>query len=133
MIKLRTILGKRCGFTLLELIITVIIVGILLCLFFGGIITCSAMFKKTEYTAVAVEKMKDGSVYRPLVKLPDQGKVSGVCAGIAYKWGIDPWIPRVVFIVMTFVVGGGLLVYVVLALLLDSAPTPVDYKLRISQ
>ena len=73
------------------------------------------------------------NVSKEMGTLHDQGKVSGVCAGIAYKWGIDPWIPRVVFIVMTFIVGGGLLVYVVLALLLDSAPTPVDYKLRISQ
>lgn len=128
MMRFRKILGNQCGFTLMELIISLVLITFVL----GGITTCGAVFGDREYKAEAIQKLDDGTVYRPLVKLPDEGKIGGVCAGMAYKWGVDPWIPRAAFIVGTFVIGGGILTYIVLALFLDNAHTPNDYATRIA-
>lgn len=130
MTKFRQILSKDYGFTLIEFIVTMLVI----CIILGGIGTCGFVFSNSglsKNTGVAKQVLEDGTIYRPLVKIPEKGNLGGVCSGIAYKFGIDPWIPRIGFLVGTFVFGGGLLVYVVMALLLDSADTPDDYMQRI--
>lgn len=127
MMKFREILNSQCGFTLIEHIV----VFVLICFLLGGIATCSDIASKGKYTATAIVKKGD-VVYRPLVKLPDAGKIGGVCAGMAYKWGVEPWIPRTIFIVGSIVVGGGIFAYICFAIFLDSAPTPDDYFARVN-
>lgn len=39
------------------------------------------------------------------------GPVAGVCSGLADYFGIDPVIPRLIFLAMFFTAGGGLLLY----------------------
>ncbi|KKQ53457.1 MAG: PspC transcriptional regulator, toxin of PspCB toxin-antitoxin pair [Candidatus Falkowbacteria bacterium GW2011_GWC2_38_22] len=120
-------LNNQRGYTLIE----IIIVFVLICFLLGGIATCSGVASRGGYAATAIVKKGD-VVYRPLVKLPDAGKIGGVCAGMAYKWGIEPWIPRTIFIVGAIVVGGGILAYICFAIFLDSAPTPDDYLARVN-
>ena len=48
--------------------------------------------------------------------------IGGVCGGIAEKLGIDPVVVRLVFALLFFVGGGGLLVYIVLWIVLPEAP-----------
>lgn len=50
--------------------------------------------------------------------------IGGVAAGIADYFGIDPIIIRVIFLVLIFAVGGGVLVYVVLWI---AVPEKIDY------
>lgn len=99
------------------------------------LVTClMASFSVTPtyaYSGKAVETLEDGTIYRPTVALPDEGKIGGVCAGIAYKLGIDPVIPRIGFIVFTLMGGAGVLAYFICWWLMDDAPTPQDYKERI--
>lgn len=59
----------------------------------------------------------------------DDKKISGVCAGIAEYFEIDPTIVRVVFaLVSIFFAGiGGVIVYAVLAFVMPQKPFP-DYQ-----
>ncbi len=44
-------------------------------------------------------------------------KIAGVCGGIADYFEIDPLLVRVAFLVLTFCIGGGLMIYLILWLL----------------
>src|SRR3546814_19291427 len=64
------------------------------------------------------------------VRLPAQGHVAGVCAGIGYRYGIDPILVRVAFVASTIFGGSGILLslagWLVLARAGDgSSPAPV--------
>ena len=58
------------------------------------------------------EQINDLWRTRP-VRLPDQGHVAGVCAGIGYRYGVDPILVRVAFVISTIFGGSGILLYVV--------------------
>ena len=51
-----------------------------------------------------------------------EGKILGVCAGLGDYFDLDPTIVRIVFILLFFGIGGGLLIYLILALVM-----PKDY------
>lgn len=48
----------------------------------------------------------------------NSGMIAGVCAGIADYLDIDPTIVRIVYILMTFFVGIGILLYFILWLVI---------------
>ena len=56
------------------------------------------------------EQIQDLWRTRP-VRLPAQGHVAGVCAGIGYRYGIDPILVRVAFVASTIFGGSGILLY----------------------
>ncbi len=59
---------------------------------------------------------------KKLYRLPDQGVVAGVCAGLAQYFDLDVTMTRVVYAVGTFLTGGfGVLLYIILAVV---APVP---------
>ena len=47
-----------------------------------------------------------------------QRMVAGVCGGIGEYFGIDPTIVRLGFVLLSLMVGGGLLVYILAAIIL---------------
>lgn len=49
-------------------------------------------------------------------------KISGVCGGLAAYFNIDPTIVRVIWAVLFFVYGGGLLAYVIAMLIIPHEP-----------
>ena len=53
-------------------------------------------------------------------------KVSGVCGGIAEYFDIDPVIIRVIFVVTTLCWGFGLLIYIILWIVVPSAPMNIE-------
>jgi phage shock protein PspC (stress-responsive transcriptional regulator) len=62
-------------------------------------------------------------------RLPVQGKIFGVCAGIADYFDMDVTLLRVIFVVLTILSGGGLLVlYLALALIMPVAEVPMVHK-----
>jgi phage shock protein PspC (stress-responsive transcriptional regulator) len=68
--------------------------------------------------------VRDPGQPRRLTRLPSQGKLGGVCAGVAAYLGTDPTIVRLVWVLLSVVPGviiGGLVAYVVAWVLL-----PVD-------
>lgn len=56
-----------------------------------------------------------------LIRARDTRIIGGVCAGIGRRFGITPWISRVLFVLLLMVVPGSqLLIYPVLWLLMPS-------------
>ena len=49
-------------------------------------------------------------------------KLCGVCGGLAEHFDIDPVIMRLIFIFLTLFVGGGLLIYLICALVIPKSP-----------
>lgn len=49
-------------------------------------------------------------------------KLRGVCGGLGHYFDIDTDLVRVAFVALTLVGGGGLIAYILLALILDPAP-----------
>jgi phage shock protein PspC (stress-responsive transcriptional regulator) len=60
--------------------------------------------------------------YKQLFRVPSQGKLAGVCAGLAHYFDMDVTLIRVVFVVLTLASGGfGLLLYLLLAVMIPSS------------
>lgn len=61
-------------------------------------------------------------VKKSLYRLPKQGQIFGVCAGLADYFNIDVTLMRVIFVIMAFATGGAVVIlYIILAIIL---PTP---------
>ena len=79
-----------------------------------------------------------------MVRLPDQGRVAGVCAGIADYFGADVTLVRLLWVIVSVVPGflvGGLIAYIAAAILIPRSTrasesqrrrqlmrSPTDYK-----
>ncbi len=50
-----------------------------------------------------------------------QGKILGVCAGIGEYMELDPTVVRLAFVLLFFFAGGGVLLYLILALVMPKA------------
>jgi len=71
------------------------------------------------------EQLSDMWRTRP-VRLPDQGHVAGVCAGIGVRYGVDPVLIRVAFVVSTIFGGAGIVLYLACWVLLNRYGDPVS-------
>lgn len=58
------------------------------------------------------------------VRIPRKGPVAGVAAGIGYRYGVDPVLIRVAFVVSTIFGGAGIVAYLAGWLLLNQAGDP---------
>ena len=66
---------------------------------------------------------------RALNRLPQQGKIFGVCAGLAEYFDLDVTLLRVIFVVLTFVSGGAFfLLYLVMAIIMPSSNESHAFK-----
>lgn len=74
---------------------------------------------------------------RTLRRIPQERKLAGVCAGLARYAGVDPVLVRLGFVVLTFLGGSGLLIYLVAWVVMpkadpaeafvgSAAPPPLD-------
>lgn len=63
------------------------------------------------------------STRRRVVRLPQEGLVGGVAAGIAEAYELDPWLVRAVLIGAAVVNGLGILVYAACWIFLPAAST----------
>jgi phage shock protein PspC (stress-responsive transcriptional regulator) len=61
--------------------------------------------------------------YHRIYRDSDRRIIGGVCAGMGAYWNIDPWIVRVIFIILTMMGGMGLLIYLILYIVLPEAKT----------
>lgn len=59
-------------------------------------------------------------------RLPDQGKLTGVCAGVAARYDVDPVLVRVAVVVATVFGGAGVPVYLAAWLLMPAASDDVS-------
>lgn len=61
--------------------------------------------------------------YHRMYRDPDNRIIAGVCSGVAAYWHLDPWLARVIFIVLSLPGGLGIFIYVVLWIVLPEART----------
>lgn len=61
--------------------------------------------------------------YHRMYRDPDHRIIGGVCAGMAAYWNMDPWIVRLIFVIVTLLGGVGILVYLILYIVLPEAKT----------
>ncbi len=61
--------------------------------------------------------------YHRMYRDPDHRIIGGVCAGIGAYWRIEPWIVRIIFLILGVMGGVGLLVYLILYIVLPEAKT----------
>lgn len=65
---------------------------------------------------------------KKLYRLPDQGMITGVAAGMADYFTMDVTLMRLIFVIVAFVTGGtAILAYIVLALVM---PVPESTKVK---
>ncbi|MFP4515104.1 MAG: PspC domain-containing protein [Parcubacteria group bacterium] len=57
---------------------------------------------------------------KQLTKSTENKIIFGVCGGLGEYFEVDPLLFRVGFIILTFAGGGGLLIYILLALLMPT-------------
>ena len=61
---------------------------------------------------------------KQLMRCGRDKKIAGVCAGVAYYFDIDPTIVRVIWGVLAFGYGAGIVAYIILWII---APVSTDY------
>jgi phage shock protein C len=63
----------------------------------------------------------DSMARQGLVRPQDGRMIAGVCAGLGRRFGIDPWIARLLFVLILFLVPGSqILIYPVLWILMPA-------------
>ncbi|MEO1162243.1 MAG: PspC domain-containing protein [Chloroflexota bacterium] len=67
---------------------------------------------------------------KQLTKSDADGKLAGVCSGLANYFDVDVTLVRLAFVVATLIGGPGLLVYIILALVLPGDPTASYSKVK---
>ena len=61
--------------------------------------------------------------YHRMYRDPDNRIIGGVCAGMGAYWRIEPWIIRIIFVILAMMGGLGILVYLILYIVLPEART----------
>ena len=67
--------------------------------------------------------MSQGS--KTLYRSKDEVMVAGVCGGLAEYFNVDPTIVRVLFVLLAFMFGGGILTYLFLWVIMPQHPDAV--------
>lgn len=72
---------------------------------------------------------------RTLYRIPQQGKIAGVCAGVADYFGFETWLVRVVAVSIFLLGGSGIIfiLYVALWMILDVKPASTKVHDDISE
>lgn len=63
---------------------------------------------------------------KKLYRLPDEGMLCGVCAGLGEYFSIDPTIVRLIFVFLALAGMSGVLIYLVLLLVVPVKPDVVE-------
>lgn len=58
-----------------------------------------------------------------LYKSRTERKIFGVCGGLAQYFNVDPVVIRIIWIILAFAVGSGILAYLICALVMPDEPT----------
>ncbi len=61
--------------------------------------------------------------YNRMYRDPDHRIIGGICAGMGAYWRIEPWIIRIIFVILALMGGLGILVYLILYIVLPEAKT----------
>lgn len=66
---------------------------------------------------------------KTLERIPREGKIFGVCAGLADYFGVDTTAMRIIFVVLALATGGAMVIlYLILAILMPVVDEPLRSK-----
>ena len=82
--------------------------------------------KPAEDKAEELSEDKEGKLSRRLYRNPGDMVIAGVCSGLAAYFGVDPVYIRLLFVVLIFLNGFGLLAYLIFWLVMPVAETNVQ-------
>ncbi len=71
-----------------------------------------------------MKNRKRNSIKKQLMRSGRDKKIAGVCAGVAHYFDMDPTIVRVIWGVLAFGYGAGVIAYIILWII---APVATDY------
>jgi len=71
-----------------------------------------------------MKNRKRNSMKKQLMRSGRDKKIAGVCAGVAHYFDMDPTIVRVIWGVLAFCYGAGIVAYIILWII---APVATDY------
>jgi phage shock protein C len=83
---------------------------------------------ESSYCRYCGAAVHSGAPARRFVRLPDEGKIAGVCAGLAAYLDADVTLVRLVWVTLSIIPGvfiGGLVAYVAAWVLMPAAPSRV--------
>ena len=60
---------------------------------------------------------------KKLYRNPNDQMIAGVCSGLAEYFGLDTTVMRLIFVLLFFLGGNGILIYVILWILMPVQPT----------
>ena len=76
-----------------------------------------------------MDDIRSAFARKGLVRTRDQRLMGGVCAGLGQRLGLTPWVARLLFVLLLFVVPGSqLLVYPVLWILMPREDLSAGYR-----
>ncbi|GIF36836.1 phage shock protein C (PspC) family protein [Actinoplanes xinjiangensis] len=84
----------------------------------------SHQFTTSEGRDSLMNAVHDSLARQGLVRPQDGRMIAGVCAGLGRRFGIDPWIARMLFVLILFVVPGSQILVYPLAWILMPAEKP---------
>jgi phage shock protein C len=79
--------------------------------------------------------VRPGEPQRRFVRIPGEGKIAGVCAGLAAYFDVDVTVVRLVWVILSIVPGvfiGGLVAYIA-AWILTPVAGPQDHRLPVGR
>ena len=92
----------------------------------GTVDECAGEKKPAEDKAEELSEDKEGKLSRRLYRNPGDMVIAGVCSGLAAYFGVDPVYIRLLFVVLIFLNGFGLLAYLIFWLVMPVAETNVQ-------
>lgn len=80
--------------------------------------------KVVHYACRRKNRDKKGAMkMKKLYRSEKNRMIAGVCGGIAEYFGIDPTLVRLGFVALSFMLGGGVLVYILAAIIIPKEGT----------
>ncbi|KUK46171.1 MAG: Putative stress-responsive transcriptional regulator [Anaerolinea thermophila] len=65
---------------------------------------------------------------KKLYRNPSEGMIAGICAGLGEYLDLDPTILRLVFVLLAFGGGSGVLIYIIMWLIIPVKPELTPYS-----
>ena len=91
------------------------------------------IFQDEKSTGANNRTVRTEPMYRArLYRDPDRRVLGGVCAGLAARLNLPPWLVRILFLVFAFFYGITILIYIVLWIAIPKARTPLQ-KMELHQ
>jgi phage shock protein C len=70
---------------------------------------------------------------KKLYRIPSEGMIGGVCAGLGEYLDVDPTIIRLVFVLLAFGGGSGVLIYIIMWLIIPIKPGTTQVTVELEE